>query len=104
MVYFTGLTMSSCFGANKSLEIDCGAGYMVHITRTFYGFSPTGQCRMVDGEAGEGCTADDQVNYACVGQRSCSINLPTGQLGINVPACGQRSNYYQVEYTCVLGK
>ncbi|CAG5120450.1 unnamed protein product [Candidula unifasciata] len=98
----SGLIMSSCFGTNKSLDIDCGAGFMVHITRTFYGFSPTGQCRMVDGEAGAGCTADDQVNYACVGQRSCNINLPTGQWGINVPACGQRSNYYQVEYTCVL--
>ncbi|KAH9499699.1 hypothetical protein Btru_077602 [Bulinus truncatus] len=48
----TGDTISACFGANKSLDIDCGAGHMIHITRTFYGFSPTNQCRLVDGEVG----------------------------------------------------
>ncbi|BFZ09684.1 hypothetical protein BsWGS_12723 [Bradybaena similaris] len=95
--------VSACFSSsNKSLDVDCGAGYMVHITKTFYGFSPSGQCRRLDSEAGTGCTFDDQTRYPCIGHRTCSINLPTGQLGVNVPACGQRSNYFQMEYTCVL--
>uniref|UniRef100_A0A0B7A019 CUB domain-containing protein n=1 Tax=Arion vulgaris TaxID=1028688 RepID=A0A0B7A019_9EUPU len=97
-----GNTMSACFSANKSLDIDCGDGHMVQITKTFYGYSPTGQCQLVAEEAGAGCTTDDQAHYPCVGQRLCSINLPTGQFGVNVPACSQRSNYFQVEYTCVL--
>ncbi|KAI8772683.1 hypothetical protein BgiMline_015218 [Biomphalaria glabrata] len=102
-VSVAGDTIYSCFGVNKTLNIDCGAGYMVHITKTFYGFSPTSQCRLVEGEAGAaGCTVEDHENYPCVGQRTCSINLPTGAFGVNVPTCGQRSNYFQVEYNCVL--
>jgi hypothetical protein len=96
--------MSACFSVNKTIDIDCGAGSMVHITKTFYGFSSSGQCRLVEGEVSAGCTVDDQAHYPCVGQRYCSINLPTGQLGVNIPTCGQRSNYFQVEYTCVLGE
>lgn len=100
-----GHVLSACFSSNnKSLDVDCGAGYMVHITKTFYGFSPSGQCRRLDSEASTGCTFDDQTRYPCIGHRTCSINLPTGQLGVNVPACGQRSNYFQMEYTCVLGE
>ncbi|GFS12399.1 procollagen C-endopeptidase enhancer 1 [Elysia marginata] len=97
-----GLTKSACFSSlNKTLELDCGAGHLLHITRAFYGFSPTGQCRLLEGEESEGCTLDDRERYGCIGQRDCSINMPTGQWGVNVPACGQRSNYYQVEYNCV---
>lgn len=103
-MYIPGHTISACFSSNKSLDIDCGAGYMIHITKTFYGFSLSGQCRLMEGEAGTGCTVDDQTQYPCVGQRYCSINLPTGQFGINIPSCRQRSNYYQVEYLCVLGE
>ncbi|CAG5136753.1 unnamed protein product, partial [Candidula unifasciata] len=97
-----GHVISACFSSNKTLDIDCGAGHMVHITKTFYGFSPTGQCQLVAAEADSGCTFDDQTRYPCIGHRTCSINLPTGRLGINVPACGQRSNYFQLEYVCVL--
>ncbi|GFO03573.1 cubilin [Plakobranchus ocellatus] len=102
LIQFTsGETESACFSSsNKTLNLDCGPGHLLHFTRAFYGFSPTGQCRLVEGEA-KGCTLDDRVHYGCVGQRYCSINLPTGQWGVNVPDCGQRSNYFQVEYNCV---
>ncbi|XP_059178782.1 uncharacterized protein LOC131957938 [Physella acuta] len=96
-----GEIVSSCFGVNKTINFDCGVGNMVHITRTFYGFNPNGQCRLIEGEAGVECTLDEHAEYSCVGQQSCSINLPSGQWGVSIAACGQRSNYFQVEYTCV---
>lgn len=95
-----GLTKSACFsGLNKTMDLDCGPGHLLHITRAFYGFSPTGQCRLL--EESQGCITEDKKREGCIGQRACSINLPTGQWGVNVPSCGQRSNYYQVEYNCV---
>ncbi|XP_005096618.2 uncharacterized protein LOC101858932 [Aplysia californica] len=102
----SGESKSACFSpANRTIELDCGEGRMLHIRRTFYGFSPSGQCRLVEEEVGEeggeGCTLDEHVHYNCVGQQTCSINLPTGQWGLTVPSCGKRSNYFQVEYTCV---
>ncbi|KAK3773307.1 hypothetical protein RRG08_023194 [Elysia crispata] len=98
----SGLTQSACFSSSsKTLALDCGPGHLLHITRAFYGFSPTGKCRLMEGEETQGCTLDDRERYGCIGQRDCSINLPTGQFGVNVPECGQRSNYYQVEYNCV---
>ncbi|RUS90752.1 hypothetical protein EGW08_001463, partial [Elysia chlorotica] len=98
----SGLTKSACFsGRNKTLDLDCGPGQLLHITRAFYGFSPTDQCQLAAGGEAQGCTLDDRERYGCIGQRACSINLPTGQWGVSVPECGQRSNFYQVEYNCV---
>ena len=100
-----GRTQSACFSSsNKTMALGCGPGYLLHITRAFYGFSPTGQCRLMEGEKAQGCTVEDRERYGCIGKSGCSINLPTGQWGVNVPECGQRSNYYQVEYNCVRGK
>lgn len=102
-----GLSKSACFSPlNTSIDLDCGADHMVHITKTFYGYSPSRQCHLVEAESAEvggaGCiVAEQNVQYGCVGQRTCQVNLPKGQWGITVPGCGQRSNYFQVEYTCV---
>lgn len=71
---------------------------MVRIVKTFYGYSAQGTCRFQEGD----CTLKEQQSYGCVGHPACSLPLKwVEQGGVMLPACRQRSNYFQVEYQCV---
>ena len=95
----TGDTLTACYdGSNKTIDINCGAGSMVRIVTTFYGYSQHGQCSYTEGD----CTLKEQQSYGCVGHSACSLPLQwVEQGGVMLPACHQRSNYFQVEYQCV---
>lgn len=93
----TGETVSACFGtARKDLAISCGTGYMLRITKAFYGYSNSGRCYFTPGD----CTQGEHESYPCTGSDSCSINLPTGSYGQKLINCDKYSNYFQVEYSC----
>lgn len=47
---------------------------------------------------------DTDYNLPCVGQRTCSINLPTGDQGRKLPSCDLLSTYIQVNYQCIAGE
>ncbi|KAL3883315.1 hypothetical protein ACJMK2_029591 [Sinanodonta woodiana] len=95
----SGEYSSACFNSTqKSLKLDCGSGYMLRIKGAFYGYSSQGFCSFHPGD----CTQlEYQSYYPCVGQSSCSINLPSGSYGQHLQSCDKDSTYFQVEYTCV---
>ncbi|KAK3097321.1 hypothetical protein FSP39_008614 [Pinctada imbricata] len=71
---------------------------MLRIRRSFYGYSQNGRCSYTPGD----CTYTEHENYPCVGRQSCSINLPSGGVGRNIPSCNaSESNYFQVDYECI---
>ena len=41
--------------------------------------------------------------YACVGRTTCSINLPTGDMGQYMPRCREYGTYMQADYQCIPG-
>lgn len=96
--------ISACLKKQKkSLDIKCPSGSMVQILRAFYGYSPSGSCQHDPNE--NNCTLDEEQNYPCTGRESCSINLPSGNVGRMTNRCNNtNSNYFQVEYKCVKGK
>lgn len=97
----TGAMISACLKKQKkSLDIKCPSGSMVQILRAFYGYSPSGSCQHDPNE--NNCTLDEEQNYPCTGRESCSINLPSGNVGRMTNRCNNtNSNYFQVEYKCV---
>ena len=100
-VSVSGESVSACFNnTQKSLQLNCGTGYMLRITNAFYGYSYRGQCSFSPGD----CTQLEHETYPCIGRDSCSINLPSGNYGQRIPACDKYSTYFQVEYSCVPGR
>ena len=47
------------------------------------------------------CTAPDTAKHNCIGFHLCDINLPTGNVGRNIPACKQYANYATATYACI---
>lgn len=92
-----GEFVSACFNnTQKTLQITCGSGKMLQITKAFYGFSNSGQCSFTPND----CTTAEHEAYPCTGQNTCSINLPSGRYGQKIPECNKYSSYFQVEYEC----
>lgn len=92
-----GESVSACFNnTQKSLHINCGSGYMLRITKAFYGYSYRGSCSFSPGD----CTQLELEAYPCIGRDTCSINLPSGNYGQKIPSCDKYSTYFQVDYSC----
>lgn len=92
----TGEMVSACFGERNPLSINCGTGYMLRITKAFYGYSSSGVCHFTPGD----CTQGEHESYPCTGRDTCSINLPSGNYGQKLINCDKYSTYFQVEYSC----
>ncbi|XP_052245215.1 protein SpAN-like [Dreissena polymorpha] len=91
----TGESISECFtGEQKTLRINCGSGYMLRITNTFYGFSNSNTCSFRAGD----CTQLEHTPYPCTGRDSCLITVPRS--GKRLDNCDKNSTYFQVQYTC----
>ncbi|KAL5010844.1 hypothetical protein ScPMuIL_013149 [Solemya velum] len=93
-----GESTSACFNSSqKALMLQCGAGYMLRITKAFYGYSTSDSCSFQMGD----CIYVEHEKYPCVGRNSCRINLPSGDHGQRIPSCNIESNYFQVDYECI---
>lgn len=90
--------MHSCLPpAQDKFNINCGPGYMVRITKTFYGFNARGQCGYQLGD----CIYEDHAQHSCVGRESCAISIPSNN--DYIPECKKDSSYYQIDYECIRG-
>lgn len=95
-------TASTCFrNPDKVLSIDCGKKHMFKVNKQIYG-RPNGldedsHCGFQEGD----CALSDKSGLSCVGQSSCSINLPSGDYGRYIRSCQKHSTYFQVEYECI---
>jgi hypothetical protein len=50
------------------------------------------------------CKLAEKEHYSCIGRQACVINLPSGNLGKEIPGCNKRSTYFQADYHCIKGK
>ena len=98
------LYASACFHqVKKSLTLSCTRGHMVKLNRIFYAYTDQeNMCSYLPGH----CTMDlpESEYYSCIGRSSCTINLPSGDIGKFIPKCNNYGTYAQAEYQCIPGK
>lgn len=89
-------SVNSCLPpAQNTFNIQCGRGFMVRITKSFYGYNSRGQCGYQLGD----CIYEDHERHSCVGQESCTLPIPASN--DYIPECQKDSSYYQIDYQCV---
>lgn len=89
-------SVSSCLPSpDSTFNIQCGSGYMVRISKSFYGFNSRGQCGFQIGD----CIYEDHELHSCIGHESCALPIPI--TNDYIPECNKDSTYYQIDYECV---